>query len=111
MCVRAMMNTNDIDQHVGARLRYLRQSRGMSLEGLAKSSTISAERLQELEDGRARISADLMRKLARALQAAPADFFEGFSVTGQGLVRLSDDHARAADEEAQLMRDFARIHD
>ena len=52
-----------------------------------------------------------MRSLSRILNAQPAEFFEGFSVTAQGLVRLGDNDARAAEEEARLMRDFALIRD
>lgn len=103
--------TNSIDQHVGARLRYLRQSRGMNVEALAGLLSISVDSLNGLEDGRERISADMMRRLSRALRAAPSEFFEGFSITALGLVRLTDDDARAADEEARLTRDFARIRD
>jgi hypothetical protein len=53
----------------------------------------------------------VIRRLSRALGAAPAEFFEGFSVTAGGVVRVTDDDARAADEEARLMRDFASIRD
>jgi len=106
-----MTMTNPIDQHVGARLRQLRQSRGMTAEALAKTIAVSVERVNSLEEGRERLSADLIRKLSRALQAAPAEFFEGFSVTAQGLVRLADDDAKAADEEARLTQQFARIRD
>ena len=52
-----------------------------------------------------------MRLLSRILKAEPAEFFEGFSVTAQGLVRLTDNDAQAAEEEAQLTRDFALIRD
>jgi hypothetical protein len=52
-----------------------------------------------------------MRALSRILKIQPAEFFEGLSVTAQGLVRLTENDARAADEEAQLMRNFALIRD
>nr|WP_298426537.1 helix-turn-helix transcriptional regulator [Rhodoblastus sp.] len=106
-----MITKNTIDQHVGARLRSLRENRGMTAESLATTIGIPASRLADLEEGRERIAANLMRPLARALGAVPADFFEGFSVTARGVVRLSSDDARAADEEARLTRDFALIRD
>jgi transcriptional regulator with XRE-family HTH domain len=105
------MKTNFIDRYVGARLCSLRESRGLSQERLASALNIPAERLLDLEEGRERIAAELMRSLSRILNAQPAEFFEGFSVTAQGVVRLTDNDARAADEEAQLMRDFALIRD
>ena len=105
------MTTNIIDQHVGARLRALRQARGLTPEDLSRDLSIPCSRIDALESGRLRISAELMRKLSRALRAAPAEFFEGFSVTAQGLVRLTTDDARAANDEERLLRDFARIRD
>ncbi|MCI4678489.1 helix-turn-helix domain-containing protein [Rhodoblastus acidophilus] len=105
------MTTNFIDRHVGMRLKALRESRGFTPERLASALKISTGRLQDLEEGRERITADLMRPLSRVLNAAPADFFDGFSVTAQGVVRLTEDDARAADEEARLTRDFALIRD
>jgi len=106
-----MTTTNFIDRHVGARLRGLRESRGIAAEKLAAAMQIPVSRLRDLEEGRERITADLMRPLARLLRAAPAEFFEGFSVTAQGLVRLTDNDSRAAAEEARLTRDFALIRD
>ncbi len=107
----SVMATNFIDRYVGARLRTLRQSRGMPLERLAAAMNVPAERLSDLEEGRERIAAETMRLLSRILKVEPAAFFEGFSVTAQGLVRLTDNDAQAADEEAQLTRDFALIRD
>lgn len=105
------MTNNIIDQHVGARLRALRQARGLTPEDLSRDLSIPRSRIDALESGRLRISAELMRKLSRTLRAAPAEFFEGFSVTAQGLVRLTIDDARAANDEERLLRDFARIRD
>ncbi len=106
-----MMTTNFIDRYVGARLRVLRENRGLSQERLASRMNIAVERLRDLEEGRERISAETMRSLSRILNVQPGEFFEGFSVTAEGLVRLTDNDARAADEEARLTRDFALIRD
>lgn len=106
-----MKTSNFIDRHVGARLRFLRQSRGVSPDVLSRILAISPGRLDDLEEGRERISADLMRVLSRVLRAPPSAFFDGFSVTAAGLVRLTDDDAGAADDEDRLLRDFARIRD
>jgi transcriptional regulator with XRE-family HTH domain len=103
--------TNSIDEYVGSRLRHLRERRGMTARALADTLVISAQRLEALEQGRERLTAGLIRKLSQALAAAPAEFFEGFSVTAQGVVRLTDNDAKAATEEARLMADFARIRD
>lgn len=106
-----MTITNSIDRHVGARFRALRLARGLSSDELSRRLAILRSRLDALEEGRERISADLLRKASRVLRAAPAEFFEGFSVTAQGLVRLTTDDARAANDEERLVRDFAHIRD
>lgn len=106
-----MKIANFIDRHVGARLRSLREERGVESEELAQLVSISPACLDNIEQGRERISAELLRKFSRVLQAAPASFFEGFSVTGEGLVRLSGDDARASRDEERLLRHFARIRD
>ncbi|WP_374548109.1 helix-turn-helix domain-containing protein, partial [Rhodoblastus sp.] len=79
-----MKTANFIDRHVGSRLRSLRQTRGVEPDALARLVAISPGRLDDLEQGRERISAELLRRLSRALEAPPAEFFEGFSVTAQG---------------------------
>jgi transcriptional regulator with XRE-family HTH domain len=106
-----MKTSNFIDRHVGARLRFLRQDRGVTPDVLSRILGISPNRLDDLEEGRERISADMMRVLSRVLRAPPSAFFEGFSVTAAGLVRLTNDDAQAANDEERLLRDFARIRD
>jgi transcriptional regulator with XRE-family HTH domain len=106
-----MKTANFIDRHVGARLRSLREERGVEREELARLVAISPHSLENLEQGRERISAELLRKLSRALRAAPASFFDGFSVIAQGLVRQGGDDVRAARDEDRLLKDFARIRD
>lgn len=100
-----------IDRHVGARLKKLRESQGLSRAKLAAAMDMSIERLESLEEGRERLTAALIRPLSQILRVAPAEFFEGFSVTGAGRVRLSEDDASAAEEETRLLRDFALIRD
>jgi len=106
-----MTMPQSIDEHVGARLRQLRESRGMTARALAEALEITSARLEALEGGRERLTAGLVKRLSRVLGVEPAAFFEGFSVTAQGVVRLTDNDSRAATEEASLMRDFARIRD
>ena len=83
----------------------------MTARALAEALEITSARLEALEGGRERLTAGLVKRLSRVLGVEPAAFFEGFSVTAQGVVRLTDNDSRAATEEASLMRDFARIRD
>ena len=105
-----MKTPNFVDRHVGKRLRLLRQARGFDLEGLAQVIGISTQRLIQLEGGRERISAELMQKLTRVLNTPPSEFFAGFSVSGKP-VAAAPESMTEAEEEARLLRDFARIRD
>jgi transcriptional regulator with XRE-family HTH domain len=108
-----MKQTNAIDRHVGKRLRHLRLSRGLELQELANRVGVSAPRLLQFEEGRERISAEIMRLLCNALDAPPSAFFTGFSrasvtsAEGAPVARTGS----AQEEEQRLLRDFARVQD
>ena len=77
-----MKHPNAIDRHIGKRLRQLRLARGMDLPELSGLLGVSAPRLLQFEEGRERISALLMRQLAKILNVPPSEFFEGFPRSG-----------------------------
>jgi transcriptional regulator with XRE-family HTH domain len=107
-----MKPTNAIDRHVGKCLRRLRLARGMDLPGLSSLLGVSTPRLLQLEEGRERISAELMRQLARILNVPPSAFFAGFSKNDASATKDPADRGIGAqDEEQRLLRDFARIRD
>ena len=105
-----MKTPNYIDRHVGSRLRMLRIKRNMAPNVLAQAIDVPLERLADLEEGRERISADLMRKLSRILSAPPSEFFAGLS-RGGASTPLAPTLASPQDQEKQLLADFARIRD
>jgi transcriptional regulator with XRE-family HTH domain len=109
-----MKPTNAIDRHVGKRLRQLRLARGMDLPELSGLLGVSAPRLLQFEEGRERISALLMRQLAKILNVPPSQFFEGFSRSGASGTEAAAENgafAGSRDEEQSLLRDFARVRD
>jgi transcriptional regulator with XRE-family HTH domain len=109
-----MKHPNAIDSHVGKRLQQLRLVRGMDLPGLSSLIGVSAPRLLQFEEGRERISADLMRRLSKILNVSPSEFFSGFSRSGaNGVGDVAENRAfgRAQEEEQRLLRDFARVRD
>lgn len=109
-----MKPTNVIDRHVGKCLRRLRLARGMDLPGLSSLLRVSPPRLLQFEEGRERISADLMRQLSKILNVPPSEFFAGFSrgdANGTGIPADQGAFGGARDEEQRLLRDFARIRD
>jgi transcriptional regulator with XRE-family HTH domain len=109
-----MKQPNAIDRHVGKRLRQLRLARDMDLPTLGGLLGVSAPRLLQFEEGRERISAQLMRQLAKILNVSPSQFFEGFSRGGaSGTEAAAENGAGSGSrgEEQSLLRDFARVRD
>jgi transcriptional regulator with XRE-family HTH domain len=104
---------NAIDRHVGRRLRNLRLSRGFDVQELASKAGVTAPRLLQFEEGRERISAESMRRLCKALDAPPSEFFAGFTRGGVNNAEGGQPVATASarDEEQRLLRDFARVRD
>jgi transcriptional regulator with XRE-family HTH domain len=88
----------------------LRVKRNMAPKVLAQAIDVTVERLADLEEGRERITADLMRKISRILRAPPSEFFAGLA-TGGAASPLAPTEISTADQEKQLLRDFARIRD
>jgi transcriptional regulator with XRE-family HTH domain len=109
-----MKHPNAIDRRVGKRLQQLRLARGMDLLGLSSLIDVSAPRLLQFEEGRERISADLMRRLSKILNVSPSEFFSGFSrsgANGKEAMAEKGDFGEAQGEEQKLLRDFARVRD
>lgn len=73
---------DDIDLHVGARLRFRRLERGMSQEALATSVGLRFQQIQKYEKGQNRIGASRLYRLAAALDVPLAYFFEGLPAIG-----------------------------
>ena len=66
----------DIDRLVGANLRKMRKSSGLTQEGLAGESGISPQHLSRIERGVCSPTTRLLHKLARALDVEIERFFE-----------------------------------
>jgi transcriptional regulator with XRE-family HTH domain len=73
MTQERLEDESDILARVGARLRFLRNERGLSIGQLAKLARCSAETIEQLELGRLDITATTLHELARALQVEPRD--------------------------------------
>ncbi|TWH04979.1 XRE family transcriptional regulator [Nocardioides sp. J9] len=74
---------------VGARIRALREARGLSLSGLAAEAGIGKGSLSELETGRRNPTLDTLYAVARPLGvplAALLDDHDGAVVSGEGIV-------------------------
>ena len=70
---------NDIDLHLGKRLRRRRRLLGLTQQQLANAVGIRFQQIQKYECGANRISAARLWQLAEALEVAVAYFYDGIS--------------------------------
>jgi transcriptional regulator with XRE-family HTH domain len=70
---------NQIDKHLGLRLRMRRLALRMSQTALADSIGVTFQQVQKYENGTNRISASTLQKLSETLHVPIADFFDGLS--------------------------------
>ena len=68
---------NDIDRHVGARVRMRRMLIGMSQEKLGEALGITFQQVQKYEKGTNRISASRLQHIASALGVSIDFLYEG----------------------------------
>lgn len=68
-------STNDIDIHIGKRLRDLRIERGLTQTQLAEFSGVSYQQVQKYEKGTNRISASRLWKFCRVMDINLGYFF------------------------------------
>ncbi|MEP1229776.1 MAG: helix-turn-helix transcriptional regulator [Litorimonas sp.] len=71
--------TNDIDLHVGKRLRRRRRLLGLTQQALAEQVGIRFQQIQKYECGANRVSAARLFELSEALTVPIQYFYEGLS--------------------------------
>ena len=65
-----------IDKHVGQRVRERRRALGLSQERLGNALNISFQQVQKYENGKNRIGASRLKRIAETLQVGPGFFFD-----------------------------------
>jgi transcriptional regulator with XRE-family HTH domain len=70
---------NDVDQHVGRRMRLRRVILGFSQDELAKRLGLTAQQVQKYEAGETRVSASRLYEAARQLGVPITWFFQEMS--------------------------------
>lgn len=88
---------DNIDAHVGARVRLRRMTLGMSQEQLASSLGLTFQQVQKYERGMNRIGASRLYHIGLALGVPVAFFYEGLPETG-----TDDDGVATADMERMM---------
>lgn len=114
MMAKKPVMLDQIDVEVGATIRRLRRERRLSQIEMGKALGISFQQVQKYENGRNRVSAGKLHKIAHILGAPVSSFFPGRS-TPEGVpeaVPLGDAptaSARPLPEEDDLRAAFALI--
>ena len=81
---RGTGNPHPIDVRVGARVRALRQVRGLTQQDLASSMRLTFQQVQKYEQGANRISASRIAEIANIFRVPVSYFFSGLSNIEEG---------------------------
>src|SRR5690349_21081842 len=93
----------DIDRHVGARIRESRIMLGLTQQQLADLIGVTYQQAHKYERGINRVSAGRLFEIARALSAPITYFYEGVGEEGPPQITL---HQRM---QLEIARNFAEI--
>ena len=101
----------DIDLHIGQRLRARRRMLGLSQPQLAEAVGVRFQQIQKYECGEDRISASRLWRLCGALKTPVDYFFEGLEPTKAAEPRLYDglEEFQARQEALDLARSFQQL--
>jgi transcriptional regulator with XRE-family HTH domain len=88
--------SDDIDLHLGKRMRRRRRLLGLTQQRLAEACGVRFQQIQKYECGANRISAARLWRVARALEVPVDYFFEGLGETNP--------KADASGETARVLR-------
>lgn len=106
---------NQVDQHIGARMRLRRLTMNVSQERLAEMLGLTFQQVQKYEKGVNRVAASRLWDVARALDVPVSYFFEGLDggVNAQGMAESRGEtpvfDLIASPDGAQLAAAYATI--
>ncbi|MFA5122488.1 helix-turn-helix domain-containing protein [Zavarzinia sp.] len=69
------MSSDDLDRRIGARIRSLRQARGLTLDGLAEAAGVSRAMLSRVERGESSPTAQLLGRVCGGLDTTLSALF------------------------------------
>jgi len=110
------MKKQDVDVHVGKRLRLRRTMMGLSQEAVAKAVGITFQQVQKYEKGANAMNANRLYEFGQFMHVPVAYFFEGLD-HGEAATGFSEEgekfeHSvrRVSDRESlEMMKAFKRI--
>lgn len=113
------INKQNVDAHVGTRLRQRRTMMGLSQEAVAKAVGVTFQQVQKYEKGTNAMNAHRLVEFARFMNVPVSYFFEGLdeatsaNVSQVGFAESEAekfDHKRVSDRESlEMMKAFKRI--
>ncbi len=116
---KSTITKQDIDAHVGKRLRLRRTMMGLSQEAVAKAVGITFQQVQKYEKGSNAMNAGRLYEFARFMNVPVAYFFEGLDMLGEAArgagfaeaVAEKFEHRGAVSdrESLEIMKAFKRI--
>ena len=102
---RTTSRTQDIDHHVGARIRERRIMLGLTQQQLADLIGVTYQQAHKYERGINRVSAGRLFEIARVLSVPVSDFFEGLD-SAEANGRSNSPRERMC---LELARNFSQI--
>src|SRR5579872_3538390 len=78
------MKKQDVDTHVGKRLRLRRTMMGLSQEAVAKAVGITFQQVQKYEKGANAMNSSRLYEFARFMHVPVAYFFDGLELPSAG---------------------------
>jgi transcriptional regulator with XRE-family HTH domain len=103
---RTTARTQDIDHHVGARIRERRIMLGLTQQQLADMIGVTYQQAHKYERGLNRVSAARLFQIARVLSVPVSHFFEGIDQQEGGGSRTETPRERMC---LELARNFSQI--
>lgn len=116
MTKRRGKRATTVDAQVGAKIRALREARGITQQALAAQIDVAFQQVQKYEKGTNRVAASRLFQMARILNVSVNDFFEALPAPSAESRALSDDvtrlHAFVRSREGrELIASFKAITD
>ena len=105
------MSANEIDIHVGLRMRRRREALGISQGRLGRHLGLTFSQIQKYEKGSNRIGAGRLYQIAAFLGVPPSHFFEGIDSPAAGPSGSISNGTARRDEFITLNEAFSSIHD
>ena len=100
---------NDIDLHLGKRLRRRRRLLGLTQQQLADAVGVRFQQIQKYECGANRISAARLWRLSEALEVPVGYFYDGLSATEVAQERAEGGEILARKETLDLIRAYYQL--